>query len=95
VVREVIRAAQGTGRAIAAITLVSFGMAVLMALVPLIFAGLTTVGFMIAMDIRFNPINSIAIPLLDGIAVDAGVFLVSVVRQARAEGLDRSDPRAI
>lgn len=34
VVREVIRAARGTGPAIAAIALVSFGMAVLMALVP-------------------------------------------------------------
>src|SRR5262245_25518783 len=55
---------------------------VLLALTPLIFAGLFTVAFMVATRQRFNPINSIAIPLLDGIAVDAGVFLVSVARRA-------------
>ncbi len=36
--------------------------------------------FMIAADQRFNPINSVAVPLLDGIAVDAGVFLVAAAR---------------
>jgi predicted RND superfamily exporter protein len=55
-------------------------MDVLLALVPLLFAGVTTVLFMVAANQRFNPINSVAIPLLDGIAVDAGVFLVSVAR---------------
>ncbi len=63
---------------------------VLMALVPLIFAGSFTVLFMMAIGAKFNPINSIAIPLLDGIAVDAGVFLVAVARQARRDGLDRA-----
>ncbi len=63
---------------------------VMMALVPLVFAGSFTVLFMMAVGARFNPINSIAIPLLDGIAVDAGVFLVSIAREARREGLGRS-----
>jgi len=66
-------------------------MDVLLALVPLIFAGVTVVCFMVAIKQRFNPINSVAIPLLDGIAVDAGVFLVSV---ARAHGATRGELRS-
>ncbi|MEK6703179.1 MAG: MMPL family transporter [Planctomycetota bacterium] len=65
-------------------------MDVLLALVPLLFAGTFTVALMMATGTRFNPINSIAIPLLDGIAVDAGVFLVAIARQARREGVDRA-----
>lgn len=53
---------------------------VLLALVPLAFAGGATVLLIIATGQRFNPINSVAIPLLNGIAVDAGVFLVSAYR---------------
>jgi predicted RND superfamily exporter protein len=63
---------------------------VLLALVPLVFAGGTTVLFIIAIGQRFNPINSVAVPLLDGIAVDAGVFLVSVYR---AHGATRGELR--
>lgn len=63
---------------------------VLLALLPLIFAASTTVLFIIATGQRFNPINSVAIPLLDGIAVDAGVFLVSVYR---AHGTTRAGLR--
>ncbi len=63
---------------------------VLLALVPLIFAASTTVLFIIATGQKFNPINSVAIPLLDGIAVDAGVFLVSVYR---AHGTTRDELR--
>ncbi|CAN5826110.1 hypothetical protein BH11PLA1_BH11PLA1_00840 [soil metagenome] len=59
---------------------------VLLALVPLTFAGVLTYCFMVALGLRFNPINSVAIPLLDGIAVDAGVFLVAAARTHRAEG---------
>lgn len=55
---------------------------VLFALTPLLFAGALTVALMVAAGSRFNPINSIAIPLLDGIAVDAGVFLVAAARRA-------------
>jgi predicted RND superfamily exporter protein len=61
---------------------------VLLALVPLIFAGVFTIAFITATGSAFNAINSIAIPLLYGIAVDAGVFLVSVARRARAERVD-------
>ncbi|MFN0010129.1 MAG: MMPL family transporter [Phycisphaerales bacterium] len=53
---------------------------VLLALLPLVFAGGTTVLFMMATRQSLNPINCIAIPLLDGIAVDAGVFLVAAAR---------------
>lgn len=62
---------------------------VLLALIPLVFAATFTVSLMVAIGEHFNPINSIAIPLMDGIAVDAGVFLVSVARQARREGVGR------
>ena len=61
---------------------------VLLAIVPLMFAGLATVLFIIATGQRINPINSVAIPLLNGIAVDAGVFLVSIYR---AHGASRKD----
>jgi len=54
---------------------------VLLALIPLVFAGGATVMFMIATKQNFNPINSVAIPLLNGIAVDAGVFLVAASRE--------------
>lgn len=53
---------------------------VALALVPLVFALLCTVAFMAASGARLNPINAVALPLLDGIAVDAGVFLVAASR---------------
>ena len=61
---------------------------VILALIPLAFASGVTVLFMIATRQNFNPINSVAIPLLDGIAVDAGVFLVAA---ARAHGSSREN----
>lgn len=60
---------------------------VALALLPLVFAAGATVLFMMATGQNFNPINSVAIPLLDGIAVDAGVFLVAA---SRAHGQTRS-----
>ncbi|MFZ4574748.1 MAG: MMPL family transporter, partial [Phycisphaerales bacterium] len=57
---------------------------VALALIPLLFAAGATVCFMMATGAKFNPINSVAIPLLDGIAVDAGVFLVSAARSHSA-----------
>ncbi|MDP1661638.1 MAG: MMPL family transporter, partial [Phycisphaerales bacterium] len=53
-----------------------------------VFAGGTTVLFIIATGQKFNPINCVAVPLLNGIAVDAGVFLVSVYR---AHGATRGE----
>ena len=64
---------------------------VIKALIPLLFGGLFTVAFMVATATRFNPINSIAIPLLSGIAVDAGVFFVSAARQAGRDGVSRTE----
>jgi predicted RND superfamily exporter protein len=58
---------------------------VLLALMPLVFASGTTVLFIIAIGETFNPINSVAIPLLSGISVDTGVFLVSVRRTHSAD----------
>ncbi len=63
---------------------------VVLALVPLLFAVCTTILFIMATGQRLNPINSVAVPLLIGIAVDAGVFLVSV---ARAYGRSRRSLR--
>lgn len=53
---------------------------VALALIPLGFAIVCTVGFLTITGQRFNPINAVALPLLDGIAVDAGVFLVAAAR---------------
>lgn len=53
---------------------------VLLSLVPLVFATMATVFLAMATGQRVNPINGVAIPLLSGISVDAGVFLVSVYR---------------
>jgi predicted RND superfamily exporter protein len=65
---------------------------VALALLPLAFALICTVGFLAATGQRFNPINAVALPLLDGIAVDAGVFLVAASRagpRGRAALADR------
>ncbi|MFN5944885.1 MAG: MMPL family transporter [Phycisphaerae bacterium] len=61
---------------------------VLLALVPLACAAVAIVSFMAITQTALNPINCVAIPLLDGIAVDAGVVLVAVFR---SHGAARSD----
>jgi hypothetical protein len=53
---------------------------VILALTPLLIAGIGTFAFIVVTGQRLNPINCVAIPLLDGIAVDAGVYLVTVAR---------------
>ena len=53
---------------------------VALALIPLAFAIVFTIAFLTIAGQRFNPINAVALPLLDGIAVDAGVFLVAAAR---------------
>jgi len=50
---------------------------VLLALVPLVFTGAAIVLFIMATGQRLNPINAVALPLLAGIAVDAGLFLLA------------------
>ncbi len=49
---------------------------VTLALVPLVFATLCTLGLMSWFGVRLNAVNGVALPLLFGIAVDAGVFVV-------------------
>jgi len=58
---------------------------VLLALVPLFCASAAVVACMAIGQIRLNPINCVAIPLLDGIAVDAGVFLVVISRESESD----------
>lgn len=53
---------------------------VLLALIPLACAAAAVISYMAITRTSLNPINCVAIPLLDGIAVDAGVFLVAVAR---------------
>lgn len=59
---------------------------VLLALVPLACAAVFVLCFMSLTGTALNPINCVAIPLLDGIAVDAGVFLVAAARTGRRSG---------
>ncbi|MEX2218592.1 MAG: MMPL family transporter, partial [Phycisphaerales bacterium] len=59
---------------------------VALALTPLVFATVATVAFLTASGQRLNPVSCIAIPLLVGIAVDSGVFLVSASRGVRGAG---------
>ncbi|MFN8779437.1 MAG: MMPL family transporter [bacterium] len=53
---------------------------VVLSLVPLACAAAAVISFMAITRTTLNPINCVAFPLLDGIAVDAGVFLVAVWR---------------
>jgi predicted RND superfamily exporter protein len=50
---------------------------VLLALLPLVFAVVVIILFIMATGQRLNPINAVALPLLAGIAVDAGLFLLA------------------
>lgn len=48
----------------------------LLALAPLLLAGLLTVGAMVVLDLPFNFANVTALPLLLGIGIDSGIHLV-------------------
>jgi uncharacterized protein len=61
---------------------------VLLALLPLAFAGVVVALFIMATGQKINPINAIAIPLLAGIAVDAGLLLIAA---APSRGLADQD----
>ncbi len=56
---------------------------VLLAMTPLLFGAVCTLAAMRLLGIQFNPVNAVALPLLCGIAVDAGVFLVSAAARKR------------
>ncbi len=59
--------------------------ATVLALLPAIFSLACRLAFMHLADQKLNLMNLIAIPLLIGIDVDYGIFLVSLARQARRD----------
>jgi len=61
---------------------------VLLAVTPLAFAIVITLGALLWTRIPINAVSGVAIPLLDGIAIDAGVFLAVSARNARRTGAD-------
>ena len=60
----------------------------LLALAPLLLAGLLTVGAMVVLDLPFNFANVTALPLLLGIGIDSGIHLV---HQSRTKGAGDGD----
>jgi len=68
---------------------------VVMALIPLVFAVLSTMSVIAAFDLRLNAINGIALPLLFGITVDAGVFLVIGAAQSKPGQLKELCPTIV
>jgi uncharacterized protein len=60
----------------------------LLALVPMVFSLVATLAVMHLLNQRLNMINLVTIPLLIGITVDYGVFVVNVARLARREPPD-------
>ena len=57
----------------------------MLVLVPLLLAALLTVGLAAAMDIAFNFVNVVVLPLLLGIGVDSGIHLVHRARVLQSE----------
>ena len=62
--------------------------AVLLAMIPVLVAFLCIFGAMSALGQRLNPVNVVAFPLLAGIAVDSGIFLVSTAKRAAGDSVD-------
>jgi len=60
----------------------------LLSLIPGAFGFLVMLAFMKIFDLKLNFMNMIAMPLLVGIGVDDGIFLVTIERRGRARGLD-------
>lgn len=61
---------------------------VLLALAPVLFAAVCLFGLMSVTRDKLNTVNIVAMPLLAGLAVDSGIFLVATARRAAAEGRD-------
>ena len=57
-----------------------------LALLPALFGLVTLLGVMSLAGLRLNTVNLIGLPLLVGIGVDDGIFLVSLVRSRRRPG---------
>ena len=64
---------------------------VLLVLLPTGFALTCLLGVMHLTEDTFNIVNVLGLPLLVGIGVDDGVFLVSVARRAQREGVSSAD----
>ncbi len=62
----------------------------LRSLTPAIFGSMALLTCMRAFGMSLNTMNLIALPLLVGIGVDDGIFLVTVARRARRAGHDRA-----
>jgi predicted RND superfamily exporter protein len=69
-------------------------LATALALLPAIFSLACRLAFMHVADQKLNLMNLIAIPLLIGIDVDYGIFLVSLARKAHREGTSPVDALA-
>jgi predicted RND superfamily exporter protein len=68
---------------------------VLMTLVPLILAGLLTVGSCVLLDLQLNFANIIALPLLLGIGVAFNIYFVVAWRAGAKNFLQSSLTRAV
>ncbi|MEX0742185.1 MAG: MMPL family transporter, partial [Phycisphaeraceae bacterium] len=66
------------------------GRDVALVLIPAVFGALILLSGMYWMGIGFNMMNLIALPLLAGIGVDDGIFLVSAARQRQTGGVAAS-----
>ncbi len=62
-----------------------------LALMPALFGVSCLLGVMDLVDLRLNMVNMIGIPLLVGIGVDDGIFLVSLARARRAKNESAGD----
>ena len=61
---------------------------VLLAIVPLAFAGLFTVAGMALLGLSFNFANVIALPLILGVGIDYGVYIVQRGRESEAAAVN-------
>jgi predicted RND superfamily exporter protein len=63
----------------------------LLAMLPTVFGMVCFLAFMRLADQKLNMINLVAFPLLIGIDVDYGIYLVSAARHNAAEGMSRDE----
>ena len=64
----------------------------LLAMVPPVGGGLTLLGLMALLNVDFNPINLIVLPLVLGIGVDDGIHMVHDYRRQLADGAKEYSP---
>lgn len=83
--RDLPRFSLAAGVVVVLCVLVLFRRAVdaALAMAPVVVACLVVFGVMSALGMKLNVVNIMAMPLLAGIAVDTGIFLVAAAREAR------------